>query len=314
MASPNPVLSADDSTAGPQPTTDTSRSPYKLVYCTEDSEARGWSHAPSPTSSESNPLVHNAPTSIDPKGGTCLLTVSIGHSTYNGQAMQGDGGPVNGADGRLLGGRAESPLSLTDGKVENVGNGDDPPGADLEESAVAVETCQKVFDAIGKKFRVGMKKMSNANGYFSVEGTWNTDMAFLSEFNTETPKGSKQQYLTLAADLILESVEELIRFVRELKIKCIQPKALQNFFSGKICTKDSPHLFVLSLKKAWDSTPAKPLYSLDELKNKTAPDEKSSVSAELARKAIVKLKVKEESESHDDIFTAMSTKFANPSG
>ena len=40
---------------------------------------------------------------------------------------------------------------------------------------------------------------------------------------------------------------------RELKIKCIQPKALQNFFSGKICTKDSPHLFVLSLKKvcAW---------------------------------------------------------------
>ena len=40
---------------------------------------------------------------------------------------------------------------------------------------------------------------------------------------------------------------------RELKIKCIQPKALQNFFSGKSCTKDSPHLFVLSLKKvcAW---------------------------------------------------------------
>ena len=40
---------------------------------------------------------------------------------------------------------------------------------------------------------------------------------------------------------------------RELKIKCIQPKALQNFFSGKSCTKESPHLFVLSLRKvcAW---------------------------------------------------------------
>ena len=55
----------------------------------------------------------------------------------------------------------------------------------------------------------------------------------------------------------------------------------------------------IPLLQARDSTPAKPLYSLDELKNKTAPDEKSSVSVELARKAIVKLKVKEESESHD---------------
>ena len=55
----------------------------------------------------------------------------------------------------------------------------------------------------------------------------------------------------------------------------------------------------IPLLQTRDSTPAKPLYSLDELKNKTAPDEKSSVSAELTRKAIVKLKVKGESESHD---------------
>ena len=59
------------------------------------------------------------------------------------------------------------------------------------------------------------------------------------------------------------------------------------------------HSHIHPLLQARDSTPARPLYSLDELKNKTVPDEKSSVSAELTRKAIVKLKVKEESESHE---------------
>ena len=34
-----------------------------------------------------------------------------------------------------------------------------------------------------------MQKMSNANGSFSVQGTWDTNMAFLAELNEETPKG-----------------------------------------------------------------------------------------------------------------------------
>ena len=34
-----------------------------------------------------------------------------------------------------------------------------------------------------------MQKMSNANGSFSVQATWDTNMAFLAELNEETPKG-----------------------------------------------------------------------------------------------------------------------------
>ena len=34
-----------------------------------------------------------------------------------------------------------------------------------------------------------MQKMNNANGSFSVQGTWDTNMAFLAELNEETPKG-----------------------------------------------------------------------------------------------------------------------------
>ena len=51
------------------------------------------------------------------------------------------------------------------------------------------------------------------------------------------------------------------------------------------------------LLQANGSTPAKPLYALFELKNKTSPDE-NSVTADLARKATAKPRVREESESH----------------
>ena len=58
-------------------------------------------------------------------------------------------------------------------------------------------------------------------------------------------------------------------------------------------------MYAPSLLQAQSSTPARPLFSMHELKNRTSPDE-NSVAADLARKANAKAtKVKEEEiESH----------------
>ena len=53
-----------------------------------------------------------------------------------------------------------------------------------------------------------LQKMSSANDCFSVEGTWETNMAFLAEYNEETPKGwwkvlvLKEDFLPISLTLI----------------------------------------------------------------------------------------------------------------
>ena len=54
-----------------------------------------------------------------------------------------------------------------------------------------------------------LQKMSSANGCFSVEGTWETNMAFLAEFNEETPKGW-WKVLVLKEDFLPISLHPLI--------------------------------------------------------------------------------------------------------
>lgn len=113
-------------------------------------------------------------------------------------------------------------------------------------------------------------KCETQESVFTVAGIWESGVPFLASLNEETPKGVRYQYLTVAADLVLESVTEPVRFKREVKVHVSKGSSLVFQLSNLAKKKhmvDPAETFTLTLKKsAEDSSAKKVVYTVVELK------------------------------------------------